>query len=374
MKKSQNDSEPAGEQMALFSLAGFRSDHAKDLVSQEIDLEQKMTGISGRNISEQLTRSTPIGLLAKMLLESSVWKINPAFTGMYSLKWTIVKLPAFQKLTTMRQYTHDKLNCSSEVSVKVLKKEDMKSKRLLFRLQVLVRRTKGNVSGLSPTITNSMVTYQDFEQAKFHSSKRPKYSEVMLPTPTASSGGANHNSDTVKHGRHGINRKGAIEKAQTLLPTPTQDSAMVVADVDMEKLDERRKKAKDKGINGNGFGPSLNELAVKGMLPTPMSRDYRSPDKPESANFQRKKEQGWTIDLNSFVGMMNTPSAQDAKNSTLPESQLNLDSVVGDILKTGATGQLNPQFVLEMMGFPNDWTLLPFLSGEMKVSKEPEMP
>jgi hypothetical protein len=34
--------------------------------------------------------------------------------------------------------------------------------------------------GLLPTPTNSMVTYQDFEQAKYHSSKRPSYSTLGL--------------------------------------------------------------------------------------------------------------------------------------------------------------------------------------------------
>ena len=32
----------------------------------------------------------------------------------------------------------------------------------------------------------------------------------------------------------------------------------------------------------------------------------------------------------------------------------------------GKTSQLNPQFVAEMMGFPPNWTELPFLSGETK--------
>jgi hypothetical protein len=36
-----------------------------------------------------------------------------------------------------------------------------------------------------PTPTQSMVTYQDFEQAKYHSSKRPEYSKILLPTPRA---------------------------------------------------------------------------------------------------------------------------------------------------------------------------------------------
>jgi hypothetical protein len=33
-------------------------------------------------------------------------------------------------------------------------------------------------------------------------------------------------------------------------------------------------------------------------------------------------------------------------------------------LQTGTTSQLNPLFVEEMMGFPENWTVLPFLDGE----------
>jgi hypothetical protein len=36
---------------------------------------------------------------------------------------------------------------------------------------------------------------------------------------------------------------------------------------------------------------------------------------------------------------------------------------------TGKPSQLSPQFVMEMMGFPTDWTLLPFLNGEKNQSK-----
>jgi len=40
---------------------------------------------------------------------------------------------------------------------------------------------------------------------------------------------------------------------------------------------------------------------------------------------------------------------------------------------TGKPSQLSPQFVLEMMGFPTDWTLLPFLNGETNQSKQEGM-
>ena len=102
--------------------------------------------------------------------------------------------------------------------------------------------------GLLPTPTNSMATYQDLEQAKYHSSKRPKYSEILLPTPTSS-------SDT----------KGGCTR-----PNP--------------------------------------------------------------------KRQNDTL-AHSIHGMIGEP---------------------------GKTSQLNPRFVAEMMGFPPNWTELPFLNGETK--------
>lgn len=40
----------------------------------------------------------------------------------------------------------------------------------------------------------------------------------------------------------------------------------------------------------------------------------------------------------------------------------------------GKTSQLNPLFVAEMMGFPVDWTVLPFLNGETCPSKPTETP
>lgn len=106
-----------------------------------------------------------------------------------------------------------------------------------------------------------------------------------------------------------------------LLPTPT---AMMPGDVDMEKLNARRAKIIANKKNGNGFGVSLNELAMKGLLPT--------------------------------------PRASDIKRGTKSNHQKSVPSELGLTVS-----QLNPQFLSEMMGFPPDWTALPFLSGEQIV-------
>jgi hypothetical protein len=56
--------------------------------------------------------------------------------------------------------------------------------------------------------------------------------------------------------------------------------------------------------------------------------------------------------------MWPTPTAQDSKNSTLPPSQSSRDSIPGELLRDGESGELNPPFVEWLMGFPIGWTEL----------------
>lgn len=116
-----------------------------------------------------------------------------------------------------------------------------------------------------------------------------------------------------------------------LLPTPI---CMDTNNGDLTKVDARRKKAIAKNINGNGFGQTLGELAQRGLLPTPNARDWKG-------------------------------RTSDSRNhETLPDF---IDKI------HGKNSRLSPQFVMEMMGFPPNWTELPFLNGETSLSKEEEM-
>ncbi len=47
---------------------------------------------------------------------------------------------------------------------------------------------------------------------------------------------------------------------------------------------------------------------------TPQARDHKNPDKPESGNYQRKLEQGYTIDLNSQAAKWASPKASDGQH------------------------------------------------------------
>jgi hypothetical protein len=81
--------------------------------------------------------------------------------------------------------------------------------------------------------------------------------------------------------------------------------------------------------SGKDFSIKLSHLAQVGMLPTPTASDYHA----------RGDQPGW--DGSDLVSTMHKITEADGK-----------------------TSQLNPRFVGEMMGFPPNWTELPFLSGD----------
>lgn len=81
---------------------------------------------------------------------------------------------------------------------------DKYSKKYNPNSQMGTALTAMTVNGMLPTPTNSMVTYQDFIQAGYHSSKRPDYG--LIPTPTASS----HHNGCCKERKDGTSRKSQL--------------------------------------------------------------------------------------------------------------------------------------------------------------------
>jgi hypothetical protein len=57
-------------------------------------------------------------------------------------------------------------------------------------------------------------------------------------------------------------------------------------------------------------GRTLNPAELAQFFPTPKARDYRSGNREDSANARRKKERGWSPDLNDVV-LWPTPTAFD---------------------------------------------------------------
>ena len=124
-----------------------------------------------------------------------------------------------------------------------------------------------------------------------------------------------------------------------------------------------------------------------GLLLTPTTRE----EVVDLDKFKKRMEKypnGTTIPnlatqvLNKYIlnnPLLNTPTASDKNGGctrTNAKLQLgsNLVNEMHGVLNqpAGKTSQLNPQFVLEMMGFPPNWTELPFLNGETNQSRPGE--
>jgi hypothetical protein len=168
----------------------------------------------------------------------------------------------------------------------------------------------------------------------------------------------------------------------SLLPTP---KSVMIEERDIEKIDKRRERSKQK--NGRAFGMGLNEALLRNLLPTPtnsmvtyqdfVQAKYHSTKRPEYSEVallptpQARDYKGRCHDTQKCLPnvFLPTPLAGDADKTTKASHQNNLNKT----FQTGGASQLNPLFVGEMMGFPTDWLVSPFLNGKTKASKLSEM-
>jgi len=134
-----------------------------------------------------------------------------------------------------------------------------------------------------------------------------------------------------------------------------------------------------------------------GLLPTPTSVQRDHPERVEKlkatgAKTMMSRAAGENrpnsiLDAVNFYGMLPTPTAVDYKGAYRPESMkdktgkfdrtqklANIYTKIKGHQYNSKTSQLNPHFVLEMMGFPPNWTELPFQSGETNQSKPQATP
>lgn len=111
-------------------------------------------------------------------------------------------------------------------------------------------------------------------------------------------------------------------------------------------------------------GKSGSEPLSPAMLPTPVASDCGS------GRVNRSLSDGATA----------RPTACDAKNNSFPSSPAKRKSgIIHDIMishpsRTGKGSRLNPRYVAQMMGFPPEWTELPFRHGAASRSKPTETP
>ena len=157
-----------------------------------------------------------------------------------------------------------------------------------------------------------------------------------------------------------------------LLLTPTTREEVM----DMDKFKTRMEKYDN--------GTTVPNLAtqIHAMLPTPTAYDWNTPRKPETFKKAQERHKAKGVNLQNPLkqmasdGMLPTPTAFQAQaNPSIDRGKGNLSDKIAKQFKIGGkTSRLSPLFVEQMMGFPKNWTALPFQSGEENPSKPTETP
>jgi hypothetical protein len=187
----------------------------------------------------------------------------------------------------------------------------------------------------------------------------------LLPTPVVSDmEGGDTDTVSLKNGRFvRISKDGTefgakIQHAAKLLPTPQ------AIDGSGKGRALRMKTGNRNPDSVGSWRGDLKDYAHMDLLPTPRAND--SEKRGQISADPRNGLPGLAV--NGFLPTQTASS--DAKGGcTRPNEKRQNDtlahSIHGMVGEPGKTSQLNPRFVLEMMGFPPDWTELPFQSGEM---------
>ena len=221
-----------------------------------------------------------------------------------------------------------------------------KSNRLYFQLQASTLPTKGTEFGLWLSTPRATETPRSEAFSKGRTMSPSEYAQkIILPTPTM------YDYNSARH---------------------------------PELWEKDKKKYAEKGIN---LQCGLKQMNVLGLLPTPIASDIHHAErvqklKESGAETMASRKNGANrpnglMDYLDFNQMLPTPTTRDYKGARSTEALENsgrnhTNSLPDSFSQTGKTSQLNPQFVLEMMGFPPNWTELPFLSGETNQSKQGE--
>jgi hypothetical protein len=180
----------------------------------------------------------------------------------------------------------------------------------------------------------------------------------LWPTPNVAGGG--NSCELTPSGNHYLRPSGqkahlGLDQAVKMFPTPRANDAEKRGNFD--KTNPRNGSTRERTA-----GNQTLHSAVK-MWPTPSATETTGgggakeaalamAGTPKASGCQRQ------LSLKDAVKLWPTPAAQDAKNSTLPVSQTHRDSIPGAMLRDGESGQLNPQWVEWLMGYPIGHTAL----------------
>ena len=198
---------------------------------------------------------------------------------------------------------------------------------------------------------------------------------------------------------------GEKECGLSLAPTPVASDGTTGGIIGKDDT-FRQTKGLPRKINRNGKDGSVGLARLVQMIPTPTTRDWKGARKPETLALAGRNATNSLEDTlvallptptaNDFKGAASSPNfkqkrVQDVLTALLPTPDANcgdrgvskvwkpirksgqpaqfpVNEAINQIgQKTGVKLRLQPAMTAWMMGFPKDYTVLPFLSGEKKV-------
>jgi len=342
--------------MTLFSLAGSL-DHANPTAQPESGSEKKTSDTCGPKCLESFERFNHVGSWAKtfsaLLIGTGDW-----YSRRCKLTWKL---------------------------------KGTKYNRLYFQLQASTLPTNGTEFGLWLSTPRAYETPRSEAFSRGRTMSPSEYAQkIMLPTPTTmdmlppkTDKAWEKEMTETRPGRTMPSNLRDVPFRTGLLLTPTTREEVV----DLDKFKKRMEKypngttmpnlatqvmgllptptLQDARIGPNNIGDSqhraergsiaLADIAL-GLLPTPQARDWKG----ESGGVQKGN------DLPAIANkMLPTPTTRDYKGARSTEALENsgrnhTNSLPDSFSQPGTTSQLNPQFVLEMMGFSPYHTELPF--------------
>jgi hypothetical protein len=322
MKTLQKQISLFGEEELTSSRVDFHVNHT---AQPESGLEKKMNAIYGPKCLEQYGKFNHVGLWAKtfsaLLIGTGDW-----YSTRCKLTWKL---------------------------------KGTKYNRLYFQLQASTLPTKGTEFGLLLTKMLPTPTTMD-----------------MLP-PKTDKAWEKEMTET-RPGRTMPSNLRDVPFRTGLLKTPC------AADGYTENLSKKEQKFGNSGTLAQEIQSGFVEQRWPGLLPTPTMYDYNSARHPELWEKDKKKyaEKGINLQCGlkqmNVLGLLPTPKVGGKEGYETRAKRQGHDKAISHLeafveYQTGTTSQqLNPQFVLEMMGFPPNWTELPFLNGETNQSRPGE--